>query len=247
MEHHQTVTTVSKSMPDRAMLGVRQVLSRGETLYTEDDFAGDWFIVLSGVLRTCRYLPDGHRQVTGFFFPEDVFGLEAPTRRTSAEAVTEVVLMRYDRAFLDGDEEVSLPSLGHARHLLLGALDAAEGRIELLGLRSACERVAGFLLRMDSLMDADGYIFLPMGRADIADYLALTVETVSRTLSLLARRKLLSFRGPQRVLLVSRSQLEELAGGRPWSSPATIVQQNIAYTAQRDGPGHLRTNHYISH
>lgn len=246
MEHHQTNAVVNRTMSDRAAHGVRQVLSRGETLYTEDDFSGDWFIVLSGVLRTCRYLPDGHRQVTGFFFPEDVFGLEAPTRRTSAEAVTEVVLMRYDRAFIDGDEGVTLPTIGHTRNLLLVALDAAEGRIELLGLRSACERVSGFLLRMDSLMDEDGYIFLPMGRADIADYLALTVETVSRTLSLLARRKLLSFRGPQRVLLVSRSQLEELAGGRPWSSPATMMQ-NIAYSTKRDGPTHLRTNQYVSH
>ncbi len=246
MEHHQTNAVVNRTMSDRAAHGVRQVLSRGETLYTEDDFSGDWFIVLSGVLRTCRYLPDGHRQVTGFFFPEDVFGLEAPTRRTSAEAVTEVVLMRYDRAFIDGDEGVTLPTIGHTRNLLLGALDAAEGRIELLGLRSACERVSGFLLRMDSLMDEDGYIFLPMGRADIADYLALTVETVSRTLSLLARRKLLSFRGPQRVLLVSRSQLEELAGGRPWSSPTTMMQ-NIAYSTKRDGPTHLRTNQYVSH
>lgn len=246
MEHHQTNAVVNRTMSDRAAHGVRQVLSRGETLYTEDDFSGDWFIVLSGVLRTCRYLPDGHRQVTGFFFPEDVFGLEAPTRRTSAEAVTEVVLMRYDRAFIDGDEGVTLPTIGHTRNLLLVALDAAEGRIELLGLRSACERVSGFLLRMDSLMDEDGYIFLPMGRADIADYLALTVETVSRTLSLLARRKLLSFRGPQRVLLVNRSQLEELAGGRPWSSPTTMMQ-NIAYSTKRDGPTHLRTNQYVSH
>ena len=246
MEHHQTNAVVNRTMSDRAAHGVRQVLSRGETLYTEDDFSGDWFIVLSGVLRTCRYLPDGHRQVTGFFFPEDVFGLEAPTRRTSAEAVTEVVLMRYDRAFIDGDEGVTLPTIGHTRNLLLVALDAAEGRIALLGLRSACERVSGFLLRMDSLMDEDGYIFLPMGRADIADYLALTVETVSRTLSLLARRKLLSFRGPQRVLLVNRSQLEELAGGRPWSSPTTMMQ-NIAYSTKRDGPTHLRTNQYVSH
>jgi CRP-like cAMP-binding protein len=222
------------------------VLSKGETLYAEDDFAGDWFIVLSGVLRTCRYLTDGHRQVTGFFFPEDVFGLEAPTRRTSAEAVTEVVLMRYDHSFLDDGEDLPLPTLGNPRQLLLGALDAAECRIELLGLRSACERVVGFLLRMDSLMDQDGYIFLPMGRADIADYLALTVETVSRTLSSLARRKLLSFRGAQRVLLVNREQLEDLAGGPP-KAPLRAMRQNIAYSRYSDGPSHLHANQYVAH
>lgn len=246
MEHRQTMAAVNGTRSDRAILGVRQVLSKGETLYAEDDFAGDWFIILSGVLRTCRYLPDGHRQVTGFFFPEDVFGLEAPTRRTSAEAVTEVVLMRYDRALLDDGEGLSLPTLGHPNHLLLGALDAAEGRIELLGLRSACERVVGFLLRMDSLMDQDGYIFLPMGRADIADYLALTVETVSRTLSSLARKKLLSFRGAQRVLLVNREQLEDLAGGPPKLSVG-MMTQNIAYSRHRDGPTHLQNNQYVAH
>lgn len=247
MDHHQLAFTHSKATSDRVTLGLRQVLSRGETLYAEDDFSSDWFVVVSGVLRTCRYLPDGHRQVTGFFFPDDVVGLESPTRRTSAEAVTEVVIMRYDRAFLDGKDELAIPSKGAARQLLLGALDAAEGRIELLGLRSACERVAGFLLRMDSLMDTDGYIFLPMGRADIADYLALTVETVSRTLSLLGRRKLLSFRGPQRVLLVNRSQLEELAGGRPWSSPTSNGFAAVAYAAQRDGGAHHRTQHHAAY
>ena len=246
MEHRQTMSSVNGTRSDRAILGVRQVLSKGETLYAEDDFAGDWFVVLSGVLRTCRYLTDGHRQVTGFFFPEDVFGLEAPTRRTSAEAVTEVVLMRYDHSFLDDGEDLPLPTLGNPRQLLLGALDAAECRIELLGLRSACERVVGFLLRMDSLMDQDGYIFLPMGRADIADYLALTVETVSRTLSSLARRKLLSFRGAQRVLLVNREQLEDLAGGPP-KAPLRAMRQNIAYSRYSDGPSHLHANQYVAH
>ena len=246
MEHRQTMSSVNGTRSDRAILGVRQVLSKGETLYAEDDFAGDWFVVLSGVLRTCRYLTDGHRQVTGFFFPEDVFGLEAPTRRTSAEAVTEVVLMRYDHSFLDDGEDLPLPTLGNPRQLLLGALDAAECRIELLGLRSACERVVGFLLRMDSLMDQDGYIFLPMGRADIADYLALTVETVSRTLSSLARRKLLSFRGAQRVLLVNREQLEDLAGGPP-KAPLGAMRHNIAYSRYSDGPSHLHANQYVAH
>ena len=154
--------------------------------------------------------------------------------------------MRYDHSFLDDGEDLPLPTLGNPRQLLLGALDAAECRIELLGLRSACERVVGFLLRMDSLMDQDGYIFLPMGRADIADYLALTVETVSRTLSSLARRKLLSFRGAQRVLLVNREQLEDLAGGPP-KAPLRAMRQNIAYSRYSDGPSHLHANQYVAH
>jgi hypothetical protein len=99
---------------------------------------------------------------------------------------------------------------------------------------------------MDSLMDQDGYIFLPMGRADIADYLALTVETVSRTLSSLARRKLLSFRGAQRVLLVNREQLEDLAGGPP-KAPLGAMRQNIAYSRYSDGPSHLHANQYVAH
>jgi len=232
----QSATTTTIFAPsDKPTFGVRLSLARGDTLYAEDDAATDWFYVVSGVLRTCRYLPDGHRQVTGFHFAEDVVGLEAPTRRTSAEAVTDVVLTRLDRSLLDG---MAAPAL-EAQKVLLSALDAAEGRIELLGLRSASERVAGFLLRMNGLTDGDGYIYLPMGRADIADYLALTVETVSRTLSLLARRKLLSFRGPQRVLLLNRAQLEDLAGGKPWVSNSR--PHNIPMPAPHPA-SHMRLN-----
>jgi CRP/FNR family nitrogen fixation transcriptional regulator len=222
---------------EKSANGSRQDLRRGETLYAEDDAALDWFVVASGVLRTCRYLPDGHRQVTGFYFAGDVVGLEAPIRRTSAEAVTDVSVMRYDRAVLDGRDDTVVASQGSAREVLLTALDAAEGRIELLGLRSASERVAGFLLRMDGQADADGFIYLPMGRADIADYLALTVETVSRTLSLLGRRKLLAFRGPQRVKLLNRETLEDVAGGKPWvPHPAFIpAMPGGAYHPRLDG------------
>jgi CRP-like cAMP-binding protein len=224
---------------EKAASGARQELRRGETLYAEDDAALDWFVVSSGVLRTCRYLPDGHRQVTGFYFVGDVVGLEAPVRRTSAEAVTDVCVTRYDRALLDGRDDTLLATQGSAREVLLTALDAAEGRIELLGLRSASERVAGFLLRMDGQADSDGYIYLPMGRADIADYLALTVETVSRTLSLLGRRKLLSFRGPQRVKLMNLETLEDVAGGKPWvPHPAFIpASPSGGYNTRLDGVG----------
>jgi CRP-like cAMP-binding protein len=234
----------SRNQSDRQSLqaeksanGSRQDLRRGETLYAEDDAALDWFVVASGVLRTCRYLPDGHRQVTGFYFAGDVVGLEAPARRTSAEAVTDVAVMRFDRAVLDGRDDMSVASQGSAREVLLTALDAAEGRIELLGLRSASERVAGFLLRMDGQADAEGFIYLPMGRADIADYLALTVETVSRTLSLLGRRKLLAFRGPQRVKLLNHEALEDVAGGKPWvPHPAFIPAMPVgAYNPRLDG------------
>lgn len=205
--------------------GARQDLRRGETLYAEDDQTQDWFVVSSGVLRTCRYLTDGHRQVTGFYFAGDVLGFEAPVRRTSAEAVMDVTVMRYDRGLLDGRHDGGLNAQSSAREMLLSALDAAEGRIELLGLRSACERVAGFLLRMDRPADTDhdGIIVLPMVRADIADYLALTVETVSRTLSLLGRRKLLAFFGPQRVKLLNRETLEDLAGGKPWTMNTVLA------------------------
>ena len=216
--------------------GSRQELKRGETLYAEDDQSLDWFVVTGGVLRTCRYLPDGHRQVTGFYFSGDVVGLEAPMRRTSAEAVSDVTLMRYDRLLLDSRDETIVSSQGSAHDVLLGALDAAEGRIELLGLRSASERVAGFLLRMDGQADIDGYIYLPMGRADIADYLALTVETVSRTLSMLGRRKFLAFRGPQRVKLLNREQLEDVAGGKPWiPHPSFVPPGPLAFNPRLNG------------
>ena len=182
-------------------------------VYGEETPADSWYEVCAGVVRTCRYLPDDHRQVTGFFFPGDLIGVDGPMRRAAAEAVTPAVLHRYDHRLIDCPTERNEADASLVDRVLKHALRSAEDRVALLGLRSAAERVAGFLISMSAQAGQDGTIELPMCRLDIADHLALTTETVSRTLSQFARRRLIGFCGPQRVRILDRCELEDMAGG----------------------------------
>jgi CRP/FNR family transcriptional regulator, nitrogen fixation regulation protein len=199
-------------------------LPKGAALYAEGDSGEAWFEVRSGLVRTCRFLPDGHRQVTGFFFPGDVLGVDAGPRRATAEAATASVVIRHNRrelAFIVSDASSSV--LGRA-------LERAEDRILLLGLRTAAERLAGFLRAMGERGDVGGEIVLPMSRSDIADHLALTVETISRTFSQFVRGGLIVCHGPQRIHVLDRRRLQDVAdGGSVRREPAT------APPAQRSG------------
>lgn len=203
-------------------------------VFGEEAPADSWYEVHSGVVRTCRYLPDGHRQVTGFFFPGDLIGVDGPTRRAAAEAVTAVVLHRYDHRLLDFAAERDEDDASLVDRVLKHALRSAEDRVALLGLRSAAERVAGFLISMSLKAGPDGNIELPMCRLDIADHLALTTETVSRTLSQFARRRFIGFFGPQKVRILDRQELEDLAGGPlPVAAEGREARERTSYAGDR--------------
>jgi CRP/FNR family transcriptional regulator, nitrogen fixation regulation protein len=183
---------------------------KGEMIYAQGDPATDWFEVVSGTVRTCHLYSDGHRQLTGFFYTSDVFGVETPYYQSSAEAVTAVTLRRCMRSFGQADQlgEVAAP-LG----ILQSALSNAQACIFLLGRRTATERVAAFLLATARRLGVRGSIRLPMSRSDIADHLGLTIHTVSRTLSELSRRGFIALDGPQSITLCSPEALRQLAEG----------------------------------
>ena len=189
--------------------------TRESVLYAEGDEADCWYTVSSGVVRTCRYLSSGQRQITGFFFPRDVFGIEKDVYRTTAEAVTDAVITRHGNRLLKLADAQDLALKLDAGEILNHALERAEERIELLGLRGASVRVARFLLTLAVHRSADGHVHLPMQRTDIADYLAIDAATVSRTLSLFVRRGLLSFHGPQLYRINDFERLEALVDGEP--------------------------------
>jgi CRP/FNR family transcriptional regulator, nitrogen fixation regulation protein len=183
---------------------------KGEIVYAQGDPANDWFEVVSGTVRTCLLYSDGHRQLTGFFYPGDVFGIDTGRYSASAEAVTAVTLRRCGRGFgNDAREEDARP----VRGALESALSSAQACIFLLGRRTAAERMAAFLLATAGRFRADRPIHLPMSRSDIADHLGLTIHTVSRTLSEFVRRELISLNGPQAITLVDREGLKRLADG----------------------------------
>lgn len=183
---------------------------KGEPIYSQGDPCHYWFEVVSGVVRTCHFHADGHRQLTGFFYCDDVFGLDLGDYPESAEAVTAVRLRRHARA------DASTPVEGHSQEMALRrALQSAQECIFLLGHRTAAERVAAFLVAMKDRAPAGTRFAVPMSRADIADHLGLTIHTVSRTISDLGRRRLIAFDTPHEVKILEVEKLRELAGECP--------------------------------
>lgn len=157
-----------------------------QTIFSEADPAQYMFNVTAGTVKLYKLLPDGRRQITGFLFSGDFIGLSVNDRFAySAETVTPASLCRFPRRQMDGlmDE---FPKL--QRRLFSMAsneLAAAQDQMLLLGRKTAKEKIASFLLALSQRAvrrgQKDNPVHVPMSRADIADYLGLTTETVSRT------------------------------------------------------------------
>jgi CRP/FNR family transcriptional regulator, nitrogen fixation regulation protein len=192
-------------------IGSVATVVRGQEIYAEGDRTESCYKVVSGAVRTCKLMLDGRRQIAEFLLPGDVFGFEAPGRHMlSAEAVADSVLVRYARrqleALADGDARVAR----RLRDQVCRSLTAAQQRVVLLGRKTAEERVASFVIEMVDRAGEDDAVDLPMSRYEIADYLGLTVETVSRTLTQLRKAGTIALPSAHRVELVDRQALEEI-------------------------------------
>lgn len=185
--------------------------SKGTAIYHEGDTNHHWFEVVSGIVRTCRFLADGHRQLTGFYYAGDVFGVEDDIHGETAEAVTDVFIRRHERAGDAIDEAESAASKSRIV-ALQRALQTARSSIFLFGHKTALARVAAFLIAMTERMQARSDVELPMSRTDIADHLGLTIHTVSRTISDLARQGLIALDGPKSLRIIDGARLRALAG-----------------------------------
>jgi CRP/FNR family transcriptional regulator len=187
------------------------------TVFSQGEPADNVFNITSGMVRLYKLLPDGRRQIVGFALPGDFLGLALMERYgVSADAVTEVTACRFPRvaftAYIDTKPHLLRRLHAFASH----ELSLAQEQMVLLGRRSATERLAAFLVglrdRLARLGHHSATLPLPMSRQDIADFLGLTIETVSRTITKLAR---------SRILLVVRmaSVFSSLNVSRP-SAPA---------------------------
>jgi CRP/FNR family transcriptional regulator, nitrogen fixation regulation protein len=194
------------------MMGAPMPFSRNAEIYGENEPAEYLYKVISGAVRTYKVLSDGRRQIGGFYLPGDIFGLECGDEHTfSAEAITECKVLVIKRASL-----VSLAAREGevARQLwtmTASELQRAQDHIMLL-IKTAQERVAGFLLEMAGRGASDGEIELPMSRQDIADYLGLTIETVSRTLTQLEKTAAIAVPASRRIVLRNRAALARMNG-----------------------------------
>jgi CRP-like cAMP-binding protein len=195
------------------VLGTVVSVRSGTEVYGEGDEAVAWYRVQSGVLRTCKLLPDGRRQVEDFLFAGDFFGLETSGEHNfAAEAVTSATVVRYARPRLSAAAATDLRVATRLLDVTLAQLVKAYNRVALLGRKTAEEKLATFLLEMlDRSSDAK-VVDLSMSRTDIADYLGLTIETVSRTFSVLKHAGVISLPNAQRVLIIDRKALEAASG-----------------------------------
>ncbi len=193
-------------------------LSAGDALFDEGEPATNVYNLTSGTIKLYRLLPDGRRQVTGFLFAGDFLGLAASEDYIfSAEAVTPVSLCKFSRVDLDVLMERA-PQL-ERRLLSLARYELAEAQdqILLLGRKTAKERIASFILMLSERAvrrgEQDNPVSIPMSRNDIGDYLGLTTETVSRTLTRLRSSQAIIMESDRKVTLVERQVLEEIAEG----------------------------------
>src|SRR5262249_25509115 len=151
-------------------------------------------IMTDGVVRLYKTLSDGRRQIIGFALPGDLIGFGIDDRHSySGEALGEVTTCRFARKDFNELLE-AMPQLLRRLHMtLVEDLRVAQDHMMRLGQYSAKQKVAAFLLQMRNrwkrVNGATAYVALPMPRQDIADYLGLTMETVSRTMSLIAHQK----------------------------------------------------------
>ena len=192
------------------MMGSQMRFGRNVEIYGEGEPAEYLYKVVSGAVRTYKVLADGRRQIGGFYLPGDIFGLEAGTEHAfSAEAVSDSnVLVIKRSAVMDLAARDS--SVAQQLWTVTGReLQRAQEHVMLL-IKSAQERVAGFLVEMAKRAPGASTIQLAMSRQDIADYLGLTIETISRTLTQFEKSAAIALPTSRQIEIRNRAALARL-------------------------------------
>jgi CRP/FNR family nitrogen fixation transcriptional regulator len=186
---------------------------RGAEIFGESEPAEYVYQVADGAVRSYKLLSDGRRQINAFHLAGDIFGLEnGGTHRFTAEAIVDTTVRLVRRVSLAHIAETDVIVARDLLNMTATSLRHAEDHMLLLGRKTSLERVAAFLLEMDRRLTDAGIMALPMCRRDIADYLGLTLETVSRALSVLHGKGVLGFLGQsqRQIVLLDRPKLAEL-------------------------------------
>jgi CRP/FNR family transcriptional regulator, nitrogen fixation regulation protein len=169
--------------------------------------------VIEGAVRSYKLLSDGRRQIGAFHLPGDIFGLEnGDFHRFIAEAIVDTTVRLVKRQSLEREAKNDPAMVRNLLNLTTNNLQHVENHLLLLGRKSARERVAAFLLEMNGRLTAPDVMALPMTRRDIADYLGLTLETVSRALSAFKRKGYLKLAGSfqREIIVLNPAGLTEL-------------------------------------
>jgi CRP/FNR family transcriptional regulator, nitrogen fixation regulation protein len=192
------------------MIGAIIPFARNSEVYGVNERAVYLYKVLTGSVRTYNVSEDGRRQISAFYLPGDVFGFEVGDEHTlSAEAIVDCQLLVIRRTSV-----AALATRDSSVARQLWAMTAAELRRAqdhiMLLIKTAQERVAWFLLEMSRRLSSGDEIKLPMSRQDIADYLGLTIETVSRALTQLENASAIALPSARHIVLCNRKALSSL-------------------------------------
>jgi len=207
-----TRLTAPEALPEGplGMMGAPMRFARNAEIYGEDEPAEYLYQVISGAVRTYRMLDDGRRQIGAFYLPGDIFGVEAgEAHLSSAEAISDAQVLVVKRSAVMARAEHEKDLAKQLWTLTVRELQRMQEHSMVL-IKSAEERLAGFLLEMAGRNSAAQSIELPMSRQDIADYLGLTIETVSRTFTQLAQSGTIVLETSRRILFRNRAALRRL-------------------------------------
>ncbi len=202
---------------------------RTQTIYGPDDPADHWYRLVAGMARKCTVTADGRRQIVDFLLPGDFFGLvNRQEHRFAVEAVSKgTVVARYPRRRAEQLADADPRLARRLRELAFETTARLQARMLILGRKSALDKVAAFVVEMAdrSLDEPADMLMLRMSRYDIGDYLALSSETVSRTLTDLQQRGMIELRGRRWLRIVDRGTLEEGCEGKRLT--ASMVGRHI--------------------
>ena len=193
--------------------GARLHFKQNETIFSKGDTADQVYRIVSGTVRLCRYMPDGRRSIAEFLLPGDVMGFAENSHLVnSAEAVSEVTLLAYSRAWFD-QLAAKNPAI---RAQLVERASSDLPTVRQLTGQEAKERVASFLLQLADRLDVPcgERLDLPMSRQDIGDNLGLSVDMITRVLTGLRADGVVLIPNTHQIVLRDVASLRELAAER---------------------------------
>jgi CRP-like cAMP-binding protein len=214
--NHSNTSTIARSAPVRGSIGAMETMGSqmkfgaNIEIFGEGEPAEYVYKVVTGAVRTYKILNDGRRQISGFYLPGDIFGLEfGKEHQCSAEALNSVTVLVVRRSAIVSLAERDCEAARELWSFTGRELKRVQEHMLLL-VKSAQQRVASFLLEMSRRLAATDAIELPMSRQDIADYLGLTIETVSRTMTQLVSEQAIVLPSSRRIVLRNAGALRRL-------------------------------------
>jgi CRP/FNR family nitrogen fixation transcriptional regulator len=185
--------------------------NRGQEVPNNPGPSGHLYCVIAGAVRRCAMRSDGRRQIVDLMLPRDFFFVSDNQNEETIEAIAEeTVLASYPGQRLEMLAERDVAFARELRDVAFQSLARSQAQLLIVGRVTALEKVGSFLLSLDGRApDAGGQVVLPVSRYDIADYLAVSVETVCRALTDLRHRGVIALAGKRTIKILNRNALDD--------------------------------------